>query len=331
MYNSGSMVTFNEYISAYREFIDAEISAAISLLPTAGQQIARHITREKGKALRPGLLLLAAGCFGRHDRGIYPFAAAVELLHIGSLLHDDIEDNASLRRGQKTAHTIYGVHGSLLTGDVLLSLAINMIAQNGNQDICKCAAKALVDTVNGQMAELAGLGYEFDQLETTAKKTSSLIAAACEIGALAAGANSTLCLHAKEFGYNLGIAYQVRDDWLDFFPSSETGKPQSADLNNGNFTLPLSIYAETLSSCEQKYFLTNLKTGTFSNEEKDTITKAIISPKLQHATKGVVESYLNKAKQSLKQFPESPEKEILEQIIAQITHSLERGPQCTRS
>lgn len=316
-----------EYIEPHWHFVKKEITQSLNLLPWTGLNIAKYILETKGKRLRPTLLLLSGGSFNIDYKTIYPLAAAIELVHTASLLHDDIEDNSTLRRGKPTAHEVFGAKGALLTGDSLLALALCVCSRNYPIDVCKCLAGALLETVNGQIKELAITDELFEYFDTIRLKTGSLIGCACEMGGRLAGRDEETCLALQAFGSNLGVAYQIADDWHDFLPVTLTGKDQFRDLLKGNLTLPIQLLLNKLSLSEKDVTGGNLCSGSLSAEIQKELYEVALSPEMRNQVTEHIEYYLKISWKNLDFFPESIEKKILSRIINQITQNV-RDHEC---
>ena len=179
-----------------------------------------HVLKAGGKRLRPLLTLLTARAAGLTDADPYPLACSLEILHSATLLHDDILDGAELRRGNASAHTVYGKSVTILAGDVLLALANRMVAGYGEPRLTDVLSEAILRTVTGEVKEIAATRdvtvSEDDYLDIITGKTAYLFQGACQAGAILAGASPELERSAHDYGLNLGIAFQLVDDALDY-------------------------------------------------------------------------------------------------------------------
>jgi octaprenyl-diphosphate synthase len=208
-------------------------------------EVNHHLMAMKGKLFRPTLLLLssaAVGGPGRPDARAVTLAAVVELIHVGSLVHDDSVDHASLRRGMPTINALYSHQVSVLMGDYLYARALREIVRSNDHEALRVLTEASSEMTLGEMRQLAAV----DKLGTTEEdyyalnhaKTASLLSAACEVGALAAPPAYRASL--ARYGERLGMAFQVADDLLDYTGAPETtGKPTGLDLRERKVTLPL--------------------------------------------------------------------------------------------
>jgi octaprenyl-diphosphate synthase len=225
-------------------------------------QLVEHVLHTKGKMLRPALVCLSAmACGGGTDERL-DVAGAVELIHVASLIHDDVIDAADLRRGQASVNAIWGNQVAVLLGDYLFSKSFHMLALVKNVDLAAAMAGA---TVRMSQAEIKQIKYGntphtdeaiyFDIIEG---KTAQLFSAACRCGALTAGAPNSVAAALSKFGLEWGMAFQITDDALDLTATSEqVGKPIGSDIQTGKITLPI-IYALATASPTDRARLTEL-------------------------------------------------------------------------
>ena len=211
----------------------------------------------RGKRLRPLLALLAGGATGKINSGHVDLAVIVELIHIATLVHDDIMDEAERRRGQPTLNARWGNSLSVLLGDCLFAHALNLSTNFENADISRAIARAAREICSGEMIQTQRrfdlkLQVE-DYLRIVEKKTGSLFAAAAELAALISEADSNVIETFKNFGIQIGTAYQIYDDCLDLAGSERaTGKTLGTDLRKGKFTLPVLIFLRSASDFERE-------------------------------------------------------------------------------
>ena len=211
----------------------------------------------RGKRLRPLLALLAGGATGKINSGHVDLAVIVELIHIATLVHDDIMDEAERRRGQPTLNARWGNSLSVLLGDCLFAHALNLSTNFENADISRAIARAAREICSGEMIQTQRrfdlkLQVE-DYLRIVEKKTGSLFAAAAELAALISEADSNVIETFKNFGIQIGTAYQIYDDCLDLAGSeTATGKTLGTDLRKGKFTLPVLIFLQSASDFERE-------------------------------------------------------------------------------
>lgn len=209
--------------------------------------IGRHLTEAGGKRLRPALYLICAKSRPNHEAANISMAAAIELIHMATLVHDDVIDDASTRRGRPTANACWGNHASVLAGDYLFAKSFSIIADGVNTRKLKLLADVICSMCEGEIIQNQG-SYDPEETEASylkriAKKTADFIAVSCELGAMDAALSAEDIQALREYGNSIGLAFQITDDILDVTQSSEQlGKPAGNDLRQGIVTLPV-IYA----------------------------------------------------------------------------------------
>ncbi len=216
------------------------LGSDIALIPKIGE----HIILSGGKRLRPALLILISKMLGGNRERATRLAAVIEFIHTATLLHDDVIDEADMRRGLAAANTIWGNEASVLVGDFLFAMAFDLAVDQGSLAILKSLSAATRRLAEGEILELMKTAdietTEEDYLKIIDGKTAILMASACEIGALNAGADNALVGKMQEFGSQIGAAFQMVDDILDYASrEEELGKSIGIDLEEGKLTLPL--------------------------------------------------------------------------------------------
>ena len=226
--------------------VDATIAMRLdSGVPLVGQ-VARYIISAGGKRLRPVLLLLTAGALGCRSEQRFNLAAVVEFIHTATLLHDDVVDESTLRRGRSTANEVFGNPASVLVGDFLYSRAFQMMVDAGNMRIMQILADATNVIAEGEVLQLMNMHDasldEEGYLRVIRSKTAKLFEASARLGAVLAGAPEPVEEACADYGQSLGTAFQVIDDVLDYAGDpAEMGKNLGDDLREGKATLPLIL------------------------------------------------------------------------------------------
>ena len=305
--------------------INAVIERHIAELPDQARPVASHVLLSGGKRLRPLLTLLTGrtlGCAGEKDRLLYELGAAVEMLHAATLLHDDILDNAELRRGSPAAHTLFGVAPVILAGDAMLAKALHIVSALGDARLTACISEAVMRTAEGEMAEFAHLrDLELSQqgyIDIITGKTAWMLRASCELGALLSGAAGPLLQAAATFGLELGIAFQMVDDALDFSPAEDTGKPTGGDVREGKITPPLLLYIAALPEQEAARFKQRFRDNDFTPAEIDELSAAIYARGHARRTREMADGRLAAAAAALDLLPDSEERTVLRQMVRYI-------------
>ncbi len=283
------------------------------------KQTAQHLLEAGGKRIRPVFVLLS-GKFGQYNFDtLSKVAIALELIHMASLVHDDVIDNASTRRGYPTVKKEWDNLTAIYTGDYIMARALMLITELENPQIHKVLAKAIVRMCEGEVEQIRDF-FNIDQdlpnyLKRIRRKTALLISVSCQLGALAAEADAKLVSALKMYGYYVGMAFQITDDILDFTATSEQlGKPAGSDLKQGNITLPV-IY--TLQQTEYPEIAESLRKLILSPELPQNIELAIQMVKDGGGidySQVLSDRYLEKSFQILRQLPDISAKKQLRDI-----------------
>lgn len=229
-------------------------------------EIGHHITKSGGKRLRPLLTLLSGKLLGYSDTPLIVAAAIIELIHTATLLHDDVIDNSSLRRGNPTANTVWGNQASVLVGDFLYSRAFQMLSELKNIAILDTLANSTIVIAEGEILQLQNCNNpevsEENYRQVIERKTGTLFAAAAQMGALLAKRAPQDIKHLGDYGMHLGTAFQLIDDALDYCADTkQTGKNLGDDLAEGKPTLPLIRVLAVGNEKEKSLVRTAITTG----------------------------------------------------------------------
>ncbi|TYR76457.1 heptaprenyl diphosphate synthase component II [Rossellomorea vietnamensis] len=232
------------FLKADIDLIEKELKQAIDSRSPLLNEASLHLVEAGGKRIRPVFVLLSAK-FGRYDiHSIKNVAVALELIHSASLVHDDVIDDADLRRGRPTIKSQWDNRTAMYTGDYIFARSLEYMTKIQNEDAHKILSNAIVELTVGEIEQIKDK-YRFDQdlkdyLRRIKRKTALLIAVSCQLGAISAGAPPHIHKKLYRFGYNVGMSFQITDDILDFTASEEElGKPAGSDLLQGNITLPV--------------------------------------------------------------------------------------------
>ena len=301
--------------------INRYLESATETLNPMVQPVVRHVLLAGGKRLRPLLTILTARAMGYRGDDVYPLACSLEFLHSATLLHDDIVDGAKLRRGRESAHVRFGSTHTILAGDVLLALANRLVAEYDNPELTKLLSEALLQTATGEILEIAHLRDVDLPLSTyfsiITGKTAYLIQAACQCGAVLAGASPQLIQAAADLGHHIGVAFQLVDDALDYTsPATVSGKPTGGDLKEGKVTLPLLLYLQGLPFEERRRLAEDFRQDQLSAEDIEYLRGNVVAGGHAEKTREMAGDYLAKAQAALAEFPPSPEAELIGDVLA---------------
>ena len=255
--------------------------------------------------------------YGKDD--IYPLAGSLELLHAATLLHDDILDDADLRRGVEASHLVSRYHRKLsLPETYCWHWLTKSVLTTANHASVPCLLPVLWLLSKARSFEIAHISEPLMNRDTYMDiiigKTARLIETSCRLGAILASDDRTMEDAVGNFGLNMGIAFQLVDDALDYeSPSDDTGKPEGGDLREGKITLPLILYLEMLQEKEAELLLAEIKNRTLSDEKRDHVLAEIRKHGLGTRTRTYAAEYVEKAKSCLDPLPEGEEKQVLKQ------------------
>ncbi|GEA15674.1 MAG: heptaprenyl diphosphate synthase component 2 [Moorella sp. (in: firmicutes)] len=301
-------------VQADLQEVEAELLRQVDAPDPVLSQAARHLVQAGGKRLRPAFAILAAKCCGAPLERVLPLAVALEMIHMATLVHDDVIDASPIRRGRPTVWARWGQELSLHTGDYLFARSLLLVATYDDPRIPSILASTSVKMVQGELHQLAG-AFDLevtlrDYLRRIYRKTALLIAASCQLGAIAAGAREDFIRHLYHYGRNLGMAFQITDDVLDMVADPERlGKPIGSDLRQGVITLP-AIYAIRFSPKKQKLVCLLAKRDKTAMEIQEVIDLIKNCGGIDYAL-GLAERYLARARQHALFLPEGRARETL--------------------
>ncbi len=313
------MPILTDIYAAESPLINAAIARELKALSPPLRPVAEHIAFLPGKRLRPLFCLTMARCFGSEDDSIYPLVAALEILHCATLLHDDILDRAEVRRGAATSHLKFGEKLSILAGDAMFALAGGVIADYGRPRLMSVFSAAVQCAAEGQALEAFRL---FDPsagathyLEVAAGKTAALFEASALCGAELANAPPEILPAAASFAFNFGMAFQILDDLLDFFPGQTTSKTWGKDLLEGKLTAPALCWLALSHPDEQKKFLDKFSQKKLTEADISALDKLLQRSEVPRLIREKAEFFCLQAENSLKRLPSNQYQGILKIFI----------------
>jgi octaprenyl-diphosphate synthase len=312
--------TILEWLGDDLEKVDQEFRKNLKSNVPIISAIGEHLLLSGGKRFRPTLLLLSArlcGYFGHHHISM---ASLIEFVHTATLLHDDVVDRAELRRGSLSANSIWGNEACVLVGDFLFTKCFSLMVETGNMKILRTISRATTLMAEGELEELIKTNdlslTEESYLSIIARKTAALISAAAQIGALLGNAPEEKERALSQFGIDVGIAFQLIDDNLDYTSKEEEfGKKIGIDLQDGKITLPLIF---TLNQCNKEERALIQETVESQPITKDAFFQVVKTIERYHGVQYTwkkAKEYVERAKGNLSLFSNSKEKEAL-QVLA---------------
>jgi len=306
-------------IAADMEAVNAVIRQRLQSEVALVNQIAEYIISAGGKRIRPVLVLLLANAYGYRGTGHHELAAVVEFIHTATLLHDDVVDESSMRRGRQTANAMFGNAASVLVGDYLYSRAFEMMTSLDLMRVMQILSRATTVIAEGEVLQLLNMHdpdvTQESYLRVIRSKTAKLFEAAAQLGALVAGANDDQIEAAGEYGRSLGTAFQLIDDVLDYAgDAAEIGKNVGDDLREGKPTLPL-IYVMENGTPEQRELIRScIEQG--DETHFDAVLAAVTNSGALDFTRREAEAAARRASAAIADLPESEYKQSLLQLCA---------------
>ena len=291
------------------------MQSPVSVIPA----LADHLINAGGKRLRPLLTVAAARVAGNAGPAALRLAAAVEFIHTATLLHDDVVDSSQLRRGKVAAHLIWGAPSSVLVGDFLFARAFELMVESKVFAALEILARASRVIAEGEVLQLTrahdlGLSQE-TYLEIISAKTAELFAAAAEAGAISTGASETKSQALRDYGRNLGLAFQLADDALDYGGVTETlGKNAGDDFREGKATLPLILAIARSNPQETQFWQRAIRPADQTEEDFQRARALVIDTGALTSTLELAADYAGAAKRALTIFPETDWREALETL-----------------
>ncbi len=296
--------------------VEAEIGRQLDSPVSLIQEMGGYIAGAGGKRLRPMLLLLAARQAGYRGPRSVRLACVVELLHTATLIHDDVVDQAPLRRGRPSANARWGDDASVLVGDHLYSKSFAMLVRDHDRGVMETLARATVSMTEAEVFQLerkrAGVTTEADYLRIISQKTASFISACCRIGALLGQLPEGQVEALTRYGVDIGVAFQISDDSLDFVADQDRfGKAIGSDLREGKRTLPLIAMLERATAEESERVRRLLEHHHLGPDEIEEIRRLVLEHDGVDYARARASAYAQAAKADLEAFPLSEEREVL--------------------
>lgn len=280
--------------------------------------ITSYIVRSKGKQVRPMFVLLAAGTAGRIQDATYHAAALVELLHTATLVHDDVVDDASLRRGFFSVNALWKNKVAVLVGDYLLARGLLLSIEHREYQLLQLVSEAVREMSEGELLQMEKSRRlrlsEDDYFRIIRKKTASLIAAACASGAASAGATAGAIAQMKQFGEAAGIAFQIKDDVLDFQPGTG-GKLPGIDLREKKLTLPIIIALQRADPAQRRHIRNIIYEHPTETSALRELSVLLASLGALDYTRSKMDSFRQRALEHLHHFPESDYRKALAGLL----------------
>jgi octaprenyl-diphosphate synthase len=301
-----------EHLAEINKELQKELHSRVGLI----EDIGNHSLLGNGKRLRPLLFVLSCKLCDYRGKDIYSLSTLFEYIHTASLLHDDVLDNAHIRRKKPSANTLWGNHAAVLEGDFLYSKAFSIAVASGKIPFLETLTRTTTQMAEGQILELIHTNdwdtTEEEYMEIISAKTAVLISAACAGGAIVSGRTDGFVNALTQFGFHIGIAFQIMDDLLDYTSSEKVfGKPVGKDVREGKITLPLIYTLGTLGESKRKRLASLFRGGKATERDHMDLIDLVRGNGALDRILAQAERYVLQAGACLERFPDSPFKQNL--------------------
>jgi len=304
--------------SAFQTFKQEFSKAMTSEIPLL-DDVFKHVQASQGKQIRPVLILLSAEICGGITPKTYRSAVSLEMLHLGTLLHDDVIDKAEMRRNQPSVNAKWDNKVAILVGDYLFAETLKTLTAHKDYGVLELINEAIKKVSEGeliQMQNTANIDISEDiYYDIISKKTASLFAAACACGAFSADATEENISIFHQIGWHLGMAFQIQDDLLDLLPNAETGKTKGNDIHEQKLTLPLIHFLKTAPETDKKSALDTIQNHYLDMDKIQQLSQQILDSESLTYTESKIAEHIEKAGSLLNPFPDSIEKTTLQHLM----------------
>lgn len=303
-----------QYLNEYEEFMKRALYSDNGYVA----EIMDYIISSRGKGIRPMLVFLCAGMHSKFEgigKRAYLGAMLVEMIHNASLVHDDVVDDSDTRHGKPTVHSRWNARVSVLSGDYILARSFSVGMQSAQFDIVSYITSGIAALAEGELIQndhnaRRDITRE-KYFEVIFKKTATLLGISCGAGAMSAGATTTEVGIARQIGINLGMAFQIKDDILDYAPAEQTGKSFCADLHEGKITLPLIAILERSDELGRRLIMSKVDAAASDPEVIGELSDFVRKEGGLEAAEEVMHDYLDRARSIIETYPESVYRESL--------------------
>lgn len=279
----------------------------------------KHIQTSQGKQIRPVLILLSADICGQITERTYRSMVLTEMLHVATLLHDDVVDQAEIRRNQPSVNAKWNNKVAVLVGDYLFAETLKIAVKHSDYDLLELMNGAIKEISEGELIQMQNVANtnitEEIYNDIISKKTASLFAAACACGAFSANTTKENVLTFHQIGWHLGMAFQIKDDLLDILPNAETGKSKGNDIREQKLTLPFIHFLKTASETDQKTALDRIQNHYQDTEKIQHLAQQILSRESLIYTEQKIAEHLEKADVLLNPFSNGIGKTTLQNLM----------------
>lgn len=311
-------IAIKEYLKADFEVFETRMKSTIKSNIPLLNIITNYIVKTKGKQMRPMFVFLAARMCGTINARTYTAATMVELLHTATLVHDDVVDDSNMRRSFFSINALWKNKAAVLVGDFLLSRGLLVSLEQDEFEMLKIMSSSVQEMSEGELLQIEKARKlditEDIYFDIISKKTATLIKTACKVGAFSTSTDPILIEKMSEIGYNIGMAFQIKDDIFDF-GTDDIGKPLGIDIKEQKMTLPLINILSKVSFLEKHKIMSKIK---YFNKRKSSIEYVTNAVKIHGGidyAQSIMNNYILKAKNLLFEFPDSEDKKAFLALI----------------
>lgn len=309
-------------LADFEQFVRRQFTAEGTLL----REMLQHALTSRGKGVRPMLVFLSALLHSaepeRIGRRSHIAAMLVEMIHVASLIHDDVIDEADQRRGTPSANALWQSRNAVILGDYILARNMSIGMESGQFDLVAHITRAMTTLCEGEVLQSETTSKQVVNLDrylnVIRQKTAILLAISASAGALSVGASSEEIERIHRFGEALGMAFQIQDDILDYLPEAKTGKRAFNDLREGKITLPLLVLLEQASEERREELLRRLNACHQSEEEVEYLSTVVIHGGGLDEARRQMHDYIDKARLQLRAYPPSEARKALESLCSYV-------------
>jgi len=301
-------------LGIFEEVFKGSVRSQVPLL----DRIMGYVVRTRGKQMRPMFVILSARLFGEAGEATYRAASLVELLHTATLVHDDVVDGSPERRGFFSVFALWKSKVSVLVGDYLLAKGLLLALDNGDFEVLRIMSRAVKEMSEGELLQMEKSRFldmdEASYYTIIRSKTASLLAAACAAGALSSTGDAVLAERMRELGEWVGMAFQIRDDLFDY-GTEDVGKPTGNDIREKKLTLPLIYTLSQASSSTRRELLGIVRHANRDRSKVDRVIREVQQSGGIDYARSVMTSYRDRALARLQEFPSTPYRDALEELV----------------
>ncbi len=303
------------HLKAFDKVFRASVKSKTALLDI----IMRYILKSKGKQMRPVIVIYSAGLIGEVNDSTYRAASLVELLHTATLVHDDVVDDSYERRGRFAINAIWRNKIAVLAGDFLLSRGMLLAVENNDYKMLEVVSRAVKEMSEGELLQIEkARKLDIDEAiyyDIIKRKTASLLASCFAVGAVSANADEETVKKMYQIGEYLGMAFQIKDDLLDFGEGSNIGKPTGIDIKEKKMTLPLIYLLNNSSKSEKRKYINTVKNHNEDRQKVNWLVDRVRQSGGIDYTVTVMHQFKQQALDLLASFPENQSRKMLEEIV----------------